>query len=633
MRLSIILVLLSLLTPWYIAEGRRPISADTMESGSATIRQDVQAPKPKPKGKGADEQAEDVSKRPPMAENTERIRAFALELLKSLPEKARSLEDVRDRASLLSSVAELLWKHDETLARTILSDSLDDLLKRLNSELNASEKRASTVTGLESAIKTVLRVLARKDARMADLALERYQKVRDTGTDEKASSVAALSERLSLAADTIDVSVNQSVSLARRTLPYAVPSAFPQYLYDLSKVDKAAADGLYREALQFLASSSLYTPGQAIYLSVYPFREHWIVQLSAVTNEKRQVEFGTFTGSLSAPEGDLDRNLQQEYMSAAYAFLTAAIPTLAGSLKPDPLNIGRYLFLARKLNLYGAKYGLDPQGNWAIMEKHLESLARSGGMDISIFDGPKGFAERLVANEALFQFDQGASAFAKAAAAQDPQARVAFQAEGIRVLLDQGKFKEAEQRLTEVKDNLAREQLKDVVNFRAGQHCIADLNWSETDLRVRNLTNPNMKVFLLLDGARAAAEKDRDRAAGFMTDALAIIPKIDDLAYQAKASVAAVSITLLWAPSWGKELLVQAKTAINKASDYDGQDLHLEYKAPGLSFSATLEKSGLDYCFSRVTRDDWFGTISIIAAINSSKLRLVAELAACRSIL
>jgi hypothetical protein len=564
----------------------------------------------------------------------EAIRFRALELLKSIPDRARLIDEVVERTSLLSSTSELLWKYDESQARAILSDTVDQLLTTYKGKLEDPSKVTSRKEDLESSIRFVLKTLARKDPARAEAAITRYHSIREESLQESSSSVNSLNERLSMAKESLDLSARQSVIIASKALDYGVPQSFPQYLFDLSKVDKVAADTLFLRALRIMSVGSVYSPGQVVLLSAYPFSEHWLVQLSASVNKAGQAEFGTFTSTLSPPLDEPDIRLARQFLDAALAFLNFAAARPEYTTRADALYVGRCLFLARKLALYAAKFGFDPEQRWVELEHRLDALARSAGFNPSMFDGPRGFAERLVAQENLFQFDSGTSAFEKAKTVSKPEDRTALTARGIVTLMDEGKYNEAEQKLVDIEDLSSRRQVADYLNFHAGRNSVLAKEWNEVTIRANRIEDHRMRLFLLLDAARAAIEsKSRNRALEFLVDVRGILPKIDDKAVQAKGLIYAAKLFFSVDIYSARVTLIESNGAINKAADFDGGDVRISISVPGASYSAHLPDSGLESCYQKAASDNWNDAIETIAYIRSAKLRLMAEIAACRAVL
>jgi hypothetical protein len=561
------------------------------------------------------------------------IRIQALDLLKDIPADARALESAEERAEIVSAAAETLWKHDPARAREIFVELFDDLLVRLKSEYEANEKKESVTRDLQYGIRIALRAMARRDPSAADSMLARYYKLREEALKDKAPR--SQEERLELARASLDVSLEQSVSIARRMLAVSIPFWFSQYLNELSAHDKAMADTLFREALINLSTARFYSPDEAAFLGAYPFKEQAMLLVGTHEADGRR-EFHLFNSNpLTPPDGDFDLASQREYLAAAYRYLSA-MPTIFPPGKAHNINhIANALFLAHRLGLYAARFGLDPEGRWIELERALRAFVANNNIDEGLLEWIKQHGQRQAQGEPIFDFDS-AKSFEEAKATKDARQRLGFLVDGIALLADEEIFGEAEQHLIDIVNLDARRQVRDFIKLREAQSSIRNHRLEAISGIVSAIENPDAKLFALIDCARAAVEsRQRGLALEMMNEAMKIIPRLEDKRYQAEANVAACAILSEIDPGWSRQMLAEVKKAINRAADYKGRAMEFFFALPekeGRHYFS-LRGFNLELCFERAARDDWTGATGAAGELVSIRLRLKARLAACRAFL
>lgn len=195
----------------------------------------------------------------------------ALQLLKETLHSSSSIQDVALRSLLVSRTADLVWKHDPEFAQTGISKTFDDLLRHYEDpEVAASPEKLGQ---LDSALKRLIATMTRNDARLGASAEEKLSEVRkDAG-----SSNTTDYEKLSVAQEMLTSDAKRAVEVAGRVLQRGIPITFPQFLYDVRRIDPLSADVLYREGLRILEDGRVYRPAEAIYLSAYGFRERVVL--------------------------------------------------------------------------------------------------------------------------------------------------------------------------------------------------------------------------------------------------------------------------------------------------------------------------------------------------------------------
>ena len=579
------------------------------------------------------EKQEKKAKAKTEADEQEILRQFheeqAIQLLKSSLSLSRSVEDVPKRALLAARASELLWDYDQEFARSNISDAIDLIFDQYK-ELTA-ESTNNSIRRLNAAVDILVKILARKDPPAADAVNQRFARMRsellkDTTPDPSAK------ERLSVARESLDVDIAQSVQLARKIIERVIPSTFPQYLYDLRRKDPSAADALYRHALGIMASRAVYTAQDSIYLSIYAFAERMVlIPITDVDNEGR-LSFGIFTHQLSAPRYTPSTVLANEFLSSAFRHINTEWDLNSFKVN-DPVQLVQWLFLTRKLQVYSSRLANSNFEGWQQLQTNLEVRCRNAGMDAETLPNLMGFAERLANSDDVFQFGDD-STFDKAKASQDHQQKTQLLVRGIWNVIQGGRFQEAENRLKGVEDLEVKEKLADLLNFYAGKKALVKGDWVEVTTRGGRIGDLRIRLLLLLESSRASHSSQKDVAYQLLIEAQKIIPKIASDMDKAKGFVALSSFSAQPYPQLSKESLIEAVKSINRSESYDGTDFQVEVAVlEDFRILLPLVHSGFDVCFRRAAQSDWTGAINLADELNSKTLKIAAHIAACRAFL
>jgi hypothetical protein len=579
--------------------------------------------------------------KPPLSKKQEKVaaavspKARAVDLLKSTLAESQALADINERVLLVSTTAEMLWKYDEPLARGCFSTLVDELASLYSTAAEDKSGKGPTTDEIDRAIGVLLPVLARKDVRLADEAMKRCREVKGTALAKLSTGkTQSPQERLSLAREGLEANIDQSVALASSVLESGVPSGFPQYLYNLDKVDKSRADQLAQKAIRILSQGQVYGPAQAALLSVYVFKEHLVLQPMPTATPNGVLEFGMFTRALTLSDSSVDPVLERDYLAAAYSFLSSQAYGTGQGKASDPAFMGLCFFLVHKLSLYATRFGYDSEGHWSRLASNLEALAKQAGVPLQALEYMRGFAERLIARNNIFNFDSGAASFEQAETARDPQRRITLTVRGIWSLLQERKFDAAEEKTKSIDDRSLRQQVLDFVNFWASVDAAQRRAWDEAASRIDRIANPNLRPPLLLETARvAAAAGDRRRALEQVEEALRVVQKTDDKVDRARVMVCGASLLTDLSPIRSRDVLIEAKNAINSASRYDGKSLFVKLAAPGISTQWLLDDSDFALCIERSAKLDWDDAMAVIAALESKLLQVRGRIAACRAFL
>ncbi len=559
----------------------------------------------------------------------ENAKAQAISVLHEVIDRSDRINDWEIQATLISNALDLLWKHEESYARSNLQRALDRFFLEYSSRTNTTQQRSQVVTG----IKTLISSLAKHDPEGAAKALDRFGKL----AEELSQTSENLSprDRLAVAQSSLDVNARQSAMLAARVLSAGVPGTFPDYLYQLEVRDEESAADLYRAALSQLAGNPIYTPNHATILSAYAFREKLlVVEIRSNDKAATHIEFGSLTNNLSPPPKALNLELARAYLSVAYGFLAQRLIVLQPKTELDQEYLIQCYFLAMKLSAYAGRLNLNEGGRWEQLGRNYELLGQRAGLTNEELASLARLAERLVAEGSIFQFDDGASAFEKARVSRDREEKTAMLVRGIHELLEVGKFTEAEQKLGDIEDDAVLSRMMDYFHFRVARAAIRKRKWQDVSNHTHKIIDQQLATYLFLEGTGAAFKSGKkDVAFDYLQAAMSTVSRIDDKPSKAKALVAIGGLLVSVDPAWSSQSVLDAARAINQAESYDGTNYSVTIELPKLNLFLPLNDSDINTCFERSARTDWPGTISAANTISKSEIRAMAQIAACRGVL
>jgi hypothetical protein len=563
---------------------------------------------------------------------------YAISLLRGMIDQANSVEDIQSQAAIISEAAALVWKRDEVYAREAFKRTIDALVQDYESILSTPKLTKSDQVRLQKvgdATNILIKTLSRKDPALALLLLKRYQNARKNVLSDSASS-RSISEKFEVIRGAMDSDANEAAALAAENLSLGVPSSFPQFLYDLSSRNAAAAETLYRAALSLIVTNPRYTPRDVILLGAYPFRENAIIlpRTGPSGDKSKEISIGVMTSPLSPTSKTADLRLGAEYATAAQAYLFKI--ARADNLQPE--RLAQSFFLAEKLSSYVDRLGLGDRAVWAGLRSSLQQLAKNVGVDDSNLQYLAGYANRIANNQVAFLFDNGATLFEKAKNVSDVKERTELLARGVVEAVQNGGFEVAEKRIPEIEDETVRRLLSDYLNTKVCEGLIKNSDWAGLLTRSRNISDPKLRAFLLLESAQslgrtAKNKKSKQLLVEFWTRSIEALSQLTD--GNAKASgLLVVAAGLASVDGEGSiRVMTDAIDEVNKAKDYVGGDYQVELSLMSFRLTFVLPDSDLETAFQSNAKHNWDAVIGLVERVNPKLLRLKARVAACRGIL
>ena len=562
------------------------------------------------------------------AEEAQR-KAQAIDILKNVVESAADIRETQTRVAVLTGALDLLWKYDEAYTRANFIKSATALSDRFASEATDRRERSE----IRASMERLLHAFARHDSKAAERLLDKFQKLLEDVL--KGNSVSP-GERLSVAQAGLESDPMESAALAAKVLETGVPGSFPSYLNELEQRNSAAAAKVFGTALSILTSGRVYNPAQATLLSAYVFREsHVSVPVATGGRNGAPLEFGMFASPLSPPSRDLNQALVRAYLAAAHSYMSAEVIGLEQRVDPDAIHVALCLFLVKKLRGYAARLGFDSVRDWVVLDAKYTIVAERAKLSNQTVNGLATVAQRIVTENTVFRFDGGDAAFAAAETASDPAERQEMLATGIRQLIDEGKYADAVQKMTDIRDDKFRDQLNTYQSFRMAEASLRKHDWNGFNAQVNRLSEARLRTYLFLSAALSASNAgNKEMSSEFLVAAVASFPKIEEADARAAALITTAGILYASADaSWGAQLLTEGVKAINRADHYEGGVYGVTLEAPKYKVWLPLSGSDLSHSFEQAAKRDWPGSLAAAQGIDSKALRSQAYIAACRNVL
>jgi hypothetical protein len=371
-------------------------------------------------------------------------------------------------------------------------------------------------------------------------------------------------------------------------------------------------------------------------LSTYVFRERQMsVPMIRGGDEGVPMEFGMFGTPLSPPSKELNRELVAAYLAASGVYLNGEAIGLEQQRAPDPIHVALTWFLVKKLGGYAGKLGLDGGQNWLALDAKYTMVAERMKINDQVLSGLASVAHRIVAENRVFWFDSGDSAFAAAEKAKDPAEREELLASGIRQQIDDGKYAEAVQKIVGLRDEKISEQLNTYLSCRSAETSLKKLDWYSFNTQVNRVSDARLRTYLTLSAALAASNAGKKKLSSeFLLTALGSFPKIEDPDARAAAFVTTAGILYdTGDPSLSAQVLTEGVNAINHADGYAGGVYGVTLEVSKAKVWLPVAKFDLSHCFEQAAKHDWPTALAAAQSIESKPLRSQAYIAACRQVL
>jgi len=217
--------------------------------------------------------AQEPKKNNPIISSSFCTRTSALEIIKQQIAVAKTIDDQVRRITVQLRAADLLWPYQQEQSLALFLESFD--LATLNYKATGDElKQSSPFMRMDTPDQRfkVITALAKRDPARARKLSE--QMLQDESRELEERAATAQQQRkvgeklLTLGMEMIKTDVAAGVSFAKASFQYPSSLYLSTFLYELSKVNLAAADQFYRDALTAYRAAPM---DHFLYLSAYPF--------------------------------------------------------------------------------------------------------------------------------------------------------------------------------------------------------------------------------------------------------------------------------------------------------------------------------------------------------------------------
>src|SRR5215475_1342948 len=226
--------------------------------------------------------------------NIAELRQRGIDLAQQVGEEANGIDDRRSAAIIQAVAADVLWPHRKEHARDLFRRAFETATTHYKETLDDNRQQLDKKAWISrgDVRVEVIKLINKRDPKMGAEYNEKFIEGKSREEQERATratasgqsqgtgeskyfggNVAATAGLMEAANTLLDEDAKMAADVARRAVDLGVSPAFVMFISALSRRDRAAADGLYLQALEVLNSAQAPLPGQLLALSAYPFGE------------------------------------------------------------------------------------------------------------------------------------------------------------------------------------------------------------------------------------------------------------------------------------------------------------------------------------------------------------------------
>lgn len=315
--------------------------------------------------------ASQTSKNKSAARQLKQRRAQAVAALHEAADAARDLDDLNDRAELLTLAADALWPFDEQSARAIFRGAWAAAKEADRAE--GEEAQGASVAPRNErftfARQQLLSRLAARDPRQAEIFLSEL--LADVKAEDEQSALDGAAYRFSLAGELVARGEYASAAeIAAPAIREGMSSRLAGFILELRGKEAGVADALYMRLLQHLSTRTHELDANAILLlSSYVVSPRVLVTLDKSGSANYQVlgpEWDSRDAAAASPAPDV----RAKFYEVAALALAARAQAAAADSSPSA-KLSTYFVLERLLPFFEREApARAPQ-----MRAHLDALA------------------------------------------------------------------------------------------------------------------------------------------------------------------------------------------------------------------------------------------------------------------
>jgi hypothetical protein len=492
-------------------------------------------PQPQQEGKSRNEDREQEKK--------------ALALLGEVVDEAMSLRLVENRIYVLTTAADLFWKHNEDRARALLAEAVNQFMTMEVPQPEAASPseaaeiaetgglRALQAMGRRMEMRTqLLQTLAAKDSRMA-LDFMRASRLPDTGKGLGGKGSSADFEKdfeMQLAARIAENDPRAALQIAEESLKQGINHQVYEIWANLLNKDPKAASKLSGDIITAIKSADASKDYQAIYIVT-----SMLTQLRAQLRPSRSNE---------APP----QESQVMFRDLLDLMVSTALKVTAAQLL-DIQEQGRARDLLAQVQMFLPE-----------IEKHLPARAQAARAKLAQFD--KAY-HRQPEPQAMFADMENKSPddlIAMAAGSRE-ESRDILYSQAVMKLIEQGDTARARQLVKEfVPDDGSREALFAAIDMRETERAIKESRIEEARKSLSRLGSSHERAMALIElAAKAEAEKDQKSQRELLNEAGALLGDQMETRSQVEGQLALAAAILNLNQDRGFEILGSAIDRLN----------------------------------------------------------------------
>jgi len=419
--------------------------------------------------------------------------------------------------------------------------------------------------------------------------------------------------------------------MGSQILESGIPDSFPNLLYSIADRDKAQADDLFRQALQVMKTQSMYSWSDELNLSAYAFKDKLLIRPGMMPGEHYPIHL--FTRS----DPPVDPTIANEFLTVSLAKFTEGVLNNFGNVGPRDYFLHGYYYLADKFAFYAAVYDRPSVDSWLHLETRIESMINNDGADPESYKFRPDYAKWFSPDREKIEGIVNAC-FEEAARTADKALREYYLILGILELIWDGKYSEAEQAFKKLDRKSTVDQINDYLCMRAGESAVDQSNWTEASRRESLIGNKQARALLLLKTAAAiikSGKKPRTPVTEILNDAVRLIYREDTSSTKTSLSIAAAGLFYKAGDRTGGTQVLQSSIHdINSDPHFGLEHWNVSFQiGDERKMASSMDDWDLNVTISEAAVSDWDGTMLLISGIESTKLRLTAQIAAARGIL
>lgn len=541
----------------------------------------------------------------------------AVALVEQQVAEARSFEKPAAQIAVMTRAADLLWPYQEDSARSTFTEAFDLASKYFAARGDESRVEGhGLVTTLPDQRFVVLRAIAKHDAewsrRLAVQVAEDSKRESQKATTGTGAFHETGEKLIELAISLLPIDQSVAVALARNSFSYPITLSHPQFLFELAKKDRVAADALALEALN--AYGARGTTEDLSYLSSYVFALPY--NISAVRAWTLYQVPADFPPSAA---------LQEAFVRAVVARAETILKT------PDQFSTGKNPYLWETAQILSALVSLEPlvARHLPAYSERLAALRASAQAALSdrAREASDSYQRSLKDWQTYNNFD---AQLEKAGREANPErkdyafASVASSAKTLEQLA------RAESLVEKIGDANVRRQLLNWINFKRAQVLAKDGQFDDAKRAAERVDELDQRAILYLEIASEAVKKlsDRARAAELLDEVLAAAAKAPPTDVRARAQLGVAHLYAEFDSLRALEVLADAVKTINQLSDPDLSRASINRRIEGKNFgvyaSNVVPGFSLENAFRDAGAQDFEGALLAARNLSDKALRATA---------